>query len=139
MKGKLLFIIFYFFTITFSGCNESKFNPITFNTYSPTIIKDDKHLFIQIPVEIDKKNNKNPFSIILQKYGFSGNGPSIEQIIKFNISFKNAIYNSEGDCFRVEFKSLNELNEYFSLLKPIQDEEILHKWTFNAKNIILKE
>ncbi len=137
MKKNITFII-NLNLIIFLSCNNN-FEPFKFNSYPPEIIKDDKYFIIQIPAEIDKKENKNPFSVILQRYGFSGNGASIEQIIKYNIKYNKVNYNSEGGSFRAEFKNKQDLDEYYLLIKPVLDEGMLHKWTFNARHILIKE
>jgi hypothetical protein len=137
MKVKFLIFNFLFLTVLLS-C-KSNFEPVSFNTYPPAILIDDKNFTIQIPAEAGRKNNKDPFAVILQKYGFSGNGQSIEQVVKHNIRYKKVKYNSEGDCFRAEFADKPDMDEFILLIQPMLQEEELHKWTFNARHILIKE
>lgn len=123
------------------SCANRDYRSEGFNSYPPRIVVMDSpgaHE-IQIPVEIELKNGKQSFIEIFRYYGFSGNGPSIEQVIRYNLRYENAEYDSEGDCFRVVFSSKDDLDRYHLLLKPVTNEDGLHRWVYNARKIFFKE
>ncbi len=123
------------------SCGTKEFHSGGFNSYPPRIVVIDRPDVreIQIPVEIEKKNGKVSFIEIFRYYGFSGNGPSIEQVVRYNIRNLKAEYDSEGDCFRVMFSGKEDLDRYHDLLKTVLTEYGLHRWVYNARGITFKE
>ena len=108
-----------------------------FNT--PEILSDDEYYSISIPVEIDDKNGKKAFVQLFEQYGFSGNGPSIEQIVRKNTKFSGVEFDSEGDCFLMYAQSREHQAEILNELKRIQNIDCLNSWLRKASWILIKE
>lgn len=123
------------------SCVNKDYRQERFNTYPPRIISNDHDgiFTLQIPVETESKNGKPSFIEIFKYYGFSGNGPSIEQVIRYNLGSGNAEFDSEGDCFRVLFSSKGDMMRYYARLINIINEDDLHRWVYNARRIVFKE
>lgn len=114
-------------------------NPDVDSYYPPKIEIDEEYFGISIIVEIDEKNGKKPFVELFEKYGFSGNGPSIEQVIRKNTSFKGVEFNSEGDAFLMYAQDQAHQANIVSELKCIEDIHCLNKWLKKASWILVKE
>jgi hypothetical protein len=114
-------------------------NPDLESYYPPVVDTDDEYYAISILVEIDEKNGKQAFVKLFEKYGFSGNGPSIEQVIRKNTSFQDVEYNSEGDAFLMYARDKVHQTEIVNELKCIEDIKCLNKWLKNASWILIKE
>jgi hypothetical protein len=114
-------------------------NPDLDSYYPPEIDIDDEYYSISILVEIDEKNGKKAFVKLFEKYGFSGNGPSIEQVIRKNTSFQDVEFNSEGDAFLMYARDKAHQAQIVNELKCIQDIQCLDKWLKKASWILLKE
>ena len=114
-------------------------NPNVDDYYPPQIYSDETYFSISIPVEIDLKDGKHSFVKIFNAYGFSGNGPSIEQVIKANIDFSPVEFDSEGDAF---FMYAADREQYLIVLNEIRCIEkvsCLKKWVKKARWKLIKE
>lgn len=107
--------------------------------YAPTVLSFPEYLTITIGAEIEEKNGKKAFTSLLNKYGFSGNGPSIEQVIARNTDIDNVQFDSEAGAFFM--RASNEMNYEKALksLKCIEDVECLDRWLKNSRWILFKE
>lgn len=106
--------------------------------YAPKIYSNYQNLSISIPVEITDKEGLVSFVRLFESYGFSGNGPAIEQVIKANLTASGR-YDSEGDAFYVYAQSQGEYHHLLAELKCIEDIECLDRWLENASTILFKE
>ena len=107
--------------------------------YPPTVHSNAEFRSISIPVEILDKDGKRSFIHLFEAYGFSGNGPSIEQVILFNVGRNAGELDSEGNAF---YLYASDAESYHELLTDIQCVEkiiCLNKWLINASSIIIKE
>lgn len=107
--------------------------------YAPHINLIPEYHTVSIPVEIAMKAGKQPFSKLFNIYGFSGNGPSIEQVVRANISVKNVAYDSEGDAFYVKAPDMETYLQVADELSSLHRLETLQSWLKNAAWILLKE
>lgn len=107
--------------------------------YAPTLYTDQATLTISIPVEIDDKNGKKSFVRLFEAYGFSGNGPSIEQVVKRNVAELPGTFDSEGDAFVLRVASQPSFDEAVSKLKCVEDVACLAGWLKQSSSIIVKE
>ena len=95
--------------------------------------------WINIPVEIDVKDGKESFISMFEQYGFSGNGPSIEQVVRKNVQLEGAFYDSEGDNFFVYFDDHADFQNGLNELRCIEDIHCLSAWLGKASSILIKE
>jgi hypothetical protein len=107
--------------------------------YPPTLFLQSQHCSISIHVEIDKKGNKESFVKLFNIYGFSGNGPSIEQVVKANIKTKKLVYDSEGDTFLIHAPDQETYLRVLKELEAITRIELLNVWLRNTAWILIKE
>jgi len=118
-----------------AGVNADELNGF----YPPTVHSNKQYFSISIPVEIAEKDVKQSFIHLFERYGFSGNGPSIEQVVMTYIGENAGQYDSEGDAFYIyttdQISHANLLNK----IKCIEKLECLNKWLQNANSIIIKE
>lgn len=129
----ILLVLFVFYWI------RPLANPDITEYYPPIIYSDETYFSITIPVEIDLKDGKRSFTELFNAYGFSGNGPSIEQVVRANTHFASVQFDSEGDAF-VMYTSNEE--QYLSILNELRCmEEIacLKKWVKTARWVLIKE
>ncbi len=107
--------------------------------YTPTLHSESQYLSISIPVEIEKKGNQVSFVELFNVYGFSGNGPSMEQVVKANIKAKNLEYDSEGDAFLVYAPDQETYLHAMKDLEAVTRIESLNIWLRKAAWIPIKE
>ncbi|GAB1263578.1 hypothetical protein [Aurantivibrio infirmus] len=107
--------------------------------YAPTVYSSLEYFSISIPVEIAEKNGKLSFVKLFEKYGFSGNGQAIEQVVRKNIGGNVGEYDSEADAFYINAKDSSEYTELLTKIKCIEEIACLNKWLQNATSIIIKE
>lgn len=122
-----------------TSCNKEKPTPNISQYYTPKVLAMKEFLSIQIPVEIGEKNGKKSFVDLFELYGFSGNGPSIEQVVKKNINLKNVQFDSEGDVCIILVKKDNDFDNILQEVKCIEDINCLVKWLNKSFNMIYKE
>ena len=111
----------------------------TSNYYPPTVHADSQYRSISIAVEIDKKGGKSSFVDLFRAYGFSGNGPAIEQVVKINIETKNLRYDSEGDAFVVVAADQESYLQAVREISEILKIETLNNWLRKSAWIPIKE
>ena len=136
MKAQILFVSFAL-SLTACGAKTSNINPTDF--YAPKVYSHQATLTISVPVEVGEKNGKKSFVNLFEAYGFSGNGPSIEQVIKRNIPELNGTFDSEGDAFVVRVSTPEQLKEALLKLRCVEDVKCLATWLKHAESIIGKE
>jgi len=107
--------------------------------YPPTLYHDSQYHSISIAVEIDKKRNKVSFVDLFNIYGFSGNGPSMEQVVKANLGTRNVEYDSEGDAFIVYAPNQETYVQVLKELEAVTRIESLNAWLRKAAWIPIKE
>jgi hypothetical protein len=95
--------------------------------------------YSSIPVEVEKKGDRASFVELFNVYGFSGNGPSIEQVVKANIQARNLRYDSEGDAFFVHVPDQETYLQVLKELEAVTRIESLNVWLRNAVWIPIKE
>jgi hypothetical protein len=121
-----------------SACGASvNANPRDF--YEPKLFADEEHLILVVPVEIEARGGKKSFVRLFELYGFSGNGPSIEQVVKHNAPGIAGEFDSEGDAFVLRVASKAEFEAARVQLKCLEQVECLSSWLAEAKTILLKE
>ena len=107
--------------------------------YAPKMYSEPKYFSISIPVEIEKKGDKISFVELFHVYGFSGNGPSIEQVVKANIKTKQLEYDSEGDTFVVYALDQESYIQLLNELEAVKRIESLNGWLRKAAWMPIKE
>lgn len=107
--------------------------------YAPVVYSDVEHLSISVPVEIAEKEGKKAFVRLFEKYGFSGNGPAIEQVIRMNNSFDNVEYDSEGDSFFMYVNNKADFENVLAKVKCIENTECLNSWLNKSRLVLIKE
>ena len=107
---------------------RAKINPDLTKYYPPKILSHAEDLSIQVPVVIEPKDGKEAFVELFELYGFSGNGPSIAQVIRKNTNFKAVTYDCEGDCFLMYAKDSRQFVQIMDKLKCIENIECLNDW-----------
>lgn len=107
--------------------------------YAPTIYSEPRYFSISIPVEIEKKGDKISFIELFNVYGFSGNGPSIEQVVKANINSEKLEYDSEGDTFVVYAPDHDSYILLLKELEAVKQIELLNGWLRKAAWVPIKE
>lgn len=129
----ILFALFLIYWLRpFSWPNHKEY-------YAPVVYGQAEYLSISIPVEVDDKDGKKAFVKLFEKYGFSGNGPSIEQVVRTNNSFDNVEYGSEGDSFFMYVKDKADFDEILSKMKCIENTECLNRWLNKSRVALIKE
>lgn len=136
MKAQLLFIGA---ALSVSACSGNTASINTNEFYAPKIYADEATLTISIPVEVGDKNGKKSFVKLFELYGFSGNGPSIEQVIKRNMAELTGTFDSEGDAFVVRVASTEKLKAALQKLKCVEDVKCLATWLKQSESISGKE
>ena len=136
MKPQVLFTSFALL-LAACGASTSNINPTDF--YAPKVYSDQATLTISVPVEIGEKDGRKSFVNLFEAYGFSGNGPSIEQVVKRNMPNLNGAFDSEGDAFVVRVSTPEQLKEALQKLTCIEDVKCLTTWLKQAESIIGKE
>ncbi|MBL0731207.1 hypothetical protein [Piscinibacter sp. HJYY11] len=125
-------------SLLFGGCNAAvSANPDDY--YAPKLLSDEKLLTFVIPVEIDERAGKKSFVKLFELYGFSGNGPSIEQVVKHNVPRIAGRFDSEGDAFVLIVSSRSDFEATRTKLRCVEDVKCLSNWLAGAKSILLKE
>ena len=127
-----------FLVVLLASCRQDVGQAELKKYYPPTIYSDTQYLSISIPVEISEKGGRPSFVHLFEKYGFSGNGPAIEQVVRANLTASGE-YDSEGDAFYVRAKKRGEYDYILTELRCIEDIECLNKWLDNASTILFKE
>ena len=107
--------------------------------YAPKIVAHDKLLTISIPVEVKERDGKKSFVKLFALYGFSGNGPSIEQVVRRNLSDVTADFNSEGDAFVMRVSNKTDYVSALQKLKCVEDVACLTTWLENSRSVLIKE
>lgn len=74
------------------GASTSLVDPSEF--YAPKLYADETSLTISIPVEIAGRDGKKSFVKLFELHGFSGNGPSIEQVVRRNVGDNIGMFES---------------------------------------------
>jgi hypothetical protein len=107
--------------------------------YAPKLLVQDDRLVIAIPVEVGEQDGKLSFVKLFEHYGFSGNGPSIEQVVRHNVLSTGAEFDSEGDAFLVRFSNKAEYMATLEKLRCMEDVHCLSTWLRSASSIFIKE
>jgi hypothetical protein len=115
-----------------SEIDETKF-------YAPKVFSQEEVLTITIPVEVAAHAGKIAFVKLFEHYGFSGNGPAIEQVVRYNLPEMRAQFDSEGDAFFARFRDKREYLTALEKLQCMEDVKCLSTWLRNASAILLKE
>lgn len=143
-------VIISILLLLISSCSKSdsakapKIAPLKIDTsayYTPTVRHTEYkgRYSVVIGVEIVEKQSKQSFIKLFNQYGFSGNGPSIEQVVLKNISRRKGSVNSEGEMFCIEFKNKNNFELFLKDIKQIEDISTLNIWLANASGQHYKE
>ena len=112
-------------------------NPDDF--YASKLLSDERLLTLVVPVEIDKRAGKKSPVKLFELYGFSGNGPSIEQVVKHNAPHLAGKFDSEGDAFVLTLSNRSDFDAARATLKCVEDVKCLSSWLASARFILLKE
>jgi hypothetical protein len=112
-------------------------NPNDF--YAPKLLVNEERMTFVVPVEIDAREGKKSFVKLFELYGFSGNGPSIEQVIRHNVPSLAGSFDSEGDAFVLLASSRAEFDASRAKLNCIEKVECLSTWLAKAQTILIKE
>jgi hypothetical protein len=136
MKAQILFASTAL-SIASCSANTSSINPNDF--YAPKVYSDQATLTISIPVEVGEKNGKKSFVKLFELYGFSGNGPSIEQVVKRNMTELSGTFDSEGDAFVVRVATSEQLKQALQKMKCVEDVKCLATWLKKSESICSKE
>jgi hypothetical protein len=136
MKTQIL-LIGALLSITACKANTSSINPNDF--YAPKVYSDQATLTLSIPVEVGEKNGKKSFVKLFELYGFSGNGPAIEQVVKHNMTELSGTFDSEGDAFVVRVATPEKLKAALQKLKCVEDVMCLATWLKLSESILGKE
>lgn len=107
--------------------------------YPPKVRALPEYFSVSVIVEVDEKDGKKAFVKLFEKYGFSGNGPSIEQVIRKNIKLRNIEFDSEGGMFAAYTTDNAQYVEMVNAIKCIEDIKCLDKWLNNARWTLIKE
>ena len=118
----------------------SKMEELAFDFYCPNpyYFSSNSMHSISIPVKVEVINGVRSFVEVMKLYGFSGNGPSIEQVIRKNITLP-AEYDSEGEACVIYFKSRSQMSEFSNTLVNISNQSIFHSWVYNSRGVLIKE
>jgi hypothetical protein len=112
-------------------------NPNDF--YAPKLLLDEERMTFVVPVEIDARDGKKSFVKLFELYGFSGNGPSIEQVIRHNVPGIGGSFDSEGDAFVLLASNKADFEDARAKLKCIENVECLSSWLARAQSLLFKE
>jgi hypothetical protein len=135
MRTSFLYVLV---ALLLGGCDAAaSANPDDF--YAPKLLLDEKLLTFVIPVEIDERAGKKSFVKLFELYGFSGNGPSIEQVVKHNMPRIAGKFDSEGDAFVLTVLSRSDFEATRTELKCVEEVKCLASWLAGAKSILHKE
>lgn len=126
-------------TIFLSACRDETQNVNPNDYYAPKLLSDEKTLAFVVPVEIEQRNKKKSFVKLFEIYGFSGNGPSIEQVVRYNAPNLKGSFDSEGDAFVLIASNKPDYESTLLQLKCLEDMKCLIDWLMQAKSIVLKE
>jgi hypothetical protein len=107
--------------------------------YAPKLRVVDSASFIAIDVEIEQRGTKSSFIHLFEHYGFSGNGPAIEQVVRENLSGERGRFDSEGDVFFYQASDGADLAAVAHQLRCIEDVKCLQTWIRNARWTLMKE
>ena len=107
--------------------------------YPPKVDTLPEYFSVSVSAEVDEKGGKKAFVNLFERYGFSGNGPSIEQVIRKNVKLKGVEYDSEGDMFSAYTTSKGQFEELVKSVKCIEEIKCLDDWLNKAKWALLKE
>jgi hypothetical protein len=107
--------------------------------YAPTLLQVPQTLSISIPVEIEKKQGKASFVELFKVYGFSGNGPSIEQVVSANTKIRSVRYDSEGGAFVVIAPDQETYLQVLRELDAVTQVQTLNAWLRKAAWTPIKE
>ena len=121
------------------GCESKSPSVHPDEFYAPTIHSDELRLTLVVSVEIAERNSKRAFVKLFELYGFSGNGPSIEQVVRHNAPSLIATFDSEGDAFVLKASSKPHFEAALQKLKCLEDVNCLNTWLKNASSILMKE
>ncbi len=119
------------------GASTSPVDPSGF--YAPKLYADENSLIISIPVEIAERDGKKSFVKLFELHGFSGNGPSIEQVVRRNVGDDIGTFDSEGDAFVVRLANAAEFGVVRGKLKCVEEVTCLAGWLKNSDSILFKE
>lgn len=119
------------------GASTSPVNPSEF--YAPKLYADQTSLTISIPVVIAERDGKKSFVKLFELHGFSGNGPSMEQIVRRNLGDNIGMFDSEGDAFVVRLANAAEFGAVLGKLKCVEEVTCLAGWLKNSESILFKE
>ncbi len=121
-----------------AACSASvNANPDDF--YAPKLLSDPAQRSIVIAVEVGDRGGKKSFVKLFELYGFSGNGPSIEQVIKRNAPDMVGSFDSEGAAFVFVASSPSGFESARAKLKCVEEMKCLASWLDAAKSIPFKE
>ena len=107
--------------------------------YAPKLLSDEVLLTLVIPVEIDERNGKKSPVKLYELYGFSGNGPSIEQVVKHNAPRIAGKFDSEGDAFVLTVPNKSDFDAARATLRCVEEVKCLASWLASARSILVKE
>jgi hypothetical protein len=107
--------------------------------YPPTVQAIPQYLSVTIPVEIGKKGDRQSFVELFKVYGFSGNGPSIEQVVKANTKVAGITYDSEGDAFVALASDKESYGHFLKEIDAVAHVESLNAWLRRAAWTPIKE
>lgn len=130
---------FIAWALLFLGACSAPVTVDTNNFYAPKLIADENLLILTVPVEIAERDGQKSFVKLFELYGFSGNGPSIEQVIKHNVPQIAGRFDSEGDAFSLTVSNKPDFEAMRTKLKCIEQVPCLATWLAEAKSILFKE
>jgi len=131
-------ILLAFAAFLLSACG-AKANANPDNFYAPKLLSDERLLTLVVSVEIDSRDGKKSPAKLFEFYGFSGNGPSIEQVVKHNAPHLTGKFDSEGDAFVLTLSNRPDFDAARATLRCVEDVKCLASWLASARSILLKE
>jgi hypothetical protein len=121
------------------GCQRREIRVDPTDFYSPTVRTQEASRTLMVDVAIERRDGKQSFVRLFELYGFSGNGPSIEQVIRRNVGAIQGRYESEGDMFAFTAETGQDFIEMSKQLECLREIPCLQSWLENSRSVIMKE